>query len=1095
MKLLAIRVIVASLTLATWTAGVTQASPIKRTSVMTVRIDVMPGVADKVIDTALAERIPVVVFGEAALDAREIDATSLSLNGGAVTKREDGSLASYRDVDGDGRVDLLIDIASSVMHLGARSSRVFLSGRTLDGRPISGSASLRTVAAIRAERRSAARPNPAAEKRPPVPIAIDVLPGDPANRIELANRGTVAVAIVSTPALDATTIDPAMVSLAGSPATRRKSGGLSTFEDVNADGRLDLVVEVPKRFLRLAYGATQARLRALAADGSILEGSDRIVLGDKATMTFDSNDPAAGPTPGPAYSQSDGIFIPDNTTASPYPSTITVAGASGVVSKVRVMLKGLTHSFPNDIDVLLVGPTGQSLILMSDVGGPGPGVTSINLTFDEDAAATLDAASNPVSGTYQPTNFAGADTFAAPAPTPSAATSLSVFAGTNPNGVWSLYVVDDLGGDVGLIADGWSLDFIMATEVCNTGVVTIFDNVAAAPYPSPLNVSGLPVAVSKVALKLKGLSHTYPDDIDMLLVGPGGQKALVMSDAGGVHPGESNVTLVLDDNAALTLDPSTNPVSGTYQPIDVDPGDLFPGLAPAGPYQSSLHQFDGTNPNGFWYLYVLDDSGADSGSISGGWCLDITTMTPVVHSNPAFNTIPNGAPTVTEGVASFYPSRINVSGIDGIVKKITVTLNGLTHTYPQDLDILLTGPNGGKVMLISDVGGTGPGVSGVNLTFDDDGPPVPIASNPGSGTYHPTNEDRDVVDPMPAPAPGGSLNFTMTEFTLVNPNGQWNLYIYDDASGDVGYLAGGWSVSIQTFLEPNTSYPPYSYCNYSGMTIPNGAPGTTSGPASQFHAGGFTAGFPPDLSHYKVVVDLFGLTHSYPSDPDILLSENGGRAVLLMSDAGGGAPGMTNVDLTFDDDAASFLPAASSPVAGRYKPTDVNDGFLDTFPAPCCFGAPTTGPYSRDLGVFNGLPSANGWYLWVLDDASGDTGSLGGWCIRFMPSPPPGEVPNLRWTDRTTLVWDAAVSATSYDLFRGDRSQLPALLNPASDSCQRGASLVQRIPGLADTPPTGSFYWYLVRGHNAEGEGPAGFFRTVGQELARLQDVTGSACP
>jgi hypothetical protein len=118
MKLLAIRVIVASLTLATWTAGVTQASPIKRTSVMTVRIDVMPGVADKVIDTALAERIPVVVFGEAALDAREIDATSLSLNGGAVTKREDGSLASYRDVDGDGRVDLLIDIASSMMHLG-----------------------------------------------------------------------------------------------------------------------------------------------------------------------------------------------------------------------------------------------------------------------------------------------------------------------------------------------------------------------------------------------------------------------------------------------------------------------------------------------------------------------------------------------------------------------------------------------------------------------------------------------------------------------------------------------------------------------------------------------------------------------------------------------------------------------------------------------------------------------------------------------------------------------------------------------------------------------------------------------------------------
>ena len=159
MKILAIRMIVTSLALVTWTAGVTIAWA--RTSVSTVRIDVMPGVADKVIDIALAERIPVAVFGEAGLDVREIDATSLSVNGAAVTKREDGSLATYRDVDGDGRVDLLIDVPSSMMHLGARSPRAFLSGRTLDGRSIAGSALLRTVAQIRAERRLAARPDPA----------------------------------------------------------------------------------------------------------------------------------------------------------------------------------------------------------------------------------------------------------------------------------------------------------------------------------------------------------------------------------------------------------------------------------------------------------------------------------------------------------------------------------------------------------------------------------------------------------------------------------------------------------------------------------------------------------------------------------------------------------------------------------------------------------------------------------------------------------------------------------------------------------------------------------------------------------------------
>ena len=32
-----------------------------------------------------------------------------------------------------------------------------------------------------------------------------------------------------------------------------------------------------------------------------------------------------------------------------------------------------------------------------------------------------------------------------------------IFNGTNPNGTWSLYAVDDLGGDIGGIAGGWGL--------------------------------------------------------------------------------------------------------------------------------------------------------------------------------------------------------------------------------------------------------------------------------------------------------------------------------------------------------------------------------------------------------------------------------------------------------------------------------------------------------------------------------------------------------------------------------------------------------------------------------------------------------------
>jgi hypothetical protein len=32
--------------------------------------------------------------------------------------------------------------------------------------------------------------------------------------------------------------------------------------------------------------------------------------------------------------------------------------------------------------------------------------------------------------------------------------------------------------------------------------------------------------------------------------------------------------------------------------------------------------FDGTNPNGSWNLFVVDDAGGDTGNITGGWCLN-----------------------------------------------------------------------------------------------------------------------------------------------------------------------------------------------------------------------------------------------------------------------------------------------------------------------------------------------------------------------------------------------------------------------------------------------------------------------------------------
>ena len=161
-----------------------------------------------------------------------------------------------------------------------------------------------------------------------------------------------------------------------------------------------------------------------------------------------------------------GLVVPAQ--ASPYPSTNLISVPAGlVVSKVLVTLSGFTHSFPSDVSMLLVGPQGQQGILMSEVGGQNQfGVSGLTLLLDDDATTTLPVYSSLTSGVFKPTNGYLAlqyprlpYDFPQPAPVgnSNAVASLSPFKGTDPNGVWKLYVADDAGGNAGNISSGWTL--------------------------------------------------------------------------------------------------------------------------------------------------------------------------------------------------------------------------------------------------------------------------------------------------------------------------------------------------------------------------------------------------------------------------------------------------------------------------------------------------------------------------------------------------------------------------------------------------------------------------------------------------------------
>ncbi len=173
-----------------------------------------------------------------------------------------------------------------------------------------------------------------------------------------------------------------------------------------------------------------------------------------------------------------------------------------------------------------------------------------------------------------------------------------------------------------------SLPVSCQTLFTSTGPIVIRDFVVspglADPYPSTIEVFGMPTVFQSIAVTLTGLSHTYPDDIDILLVGPGGQTVVLMSDAGGSAEAAS-ISLTFTDSAADPITDLGTLSGGSYRPINYEGPDAFGAPAPSGPYGTTLSAFASTDPNGTWRLFISDDTRADSGSLQS-WTLGFTAI-------------------------------------------------------------------------------------------------------------------------------------------------------------------------------------------------------------------------------------------------------------------------------------------------------------------------------------------------------------------------------------------------------------------------------------------------------------------------------------
>ncbi|PYI89136.1 MAG: hypothetical protein DME26_01910 [Verrucomicrobia bacterium] len=212
-----------------------------------------------------------------------------------------------------------------------------------------------------------------------------------------------------------------------------------------------------------------------------------------------------------------------------------------------------------------------------------------------------------------------------------------------------------------------SASFVGTRSITNSAAITIPSQGAGTPYPSTISVSGMGGNVSNVTVTLRGLTHSWGDDIDVLLVGPGGQKVTLMSDA-GTGPTASGANLTFSDGAAGMLPQTGSLVSGTYRPTDYAPTDTYPSPAPTGPYGTNLTAFNGTAPNGTWSVYVVDDGAGDQGSFAGGWSVSITTAgaaASLVAGPPALVWIEN-PPKITSITFDHGTIQLIVNGEVGL---------------------------------------------------------------------------------------------------------------------------------------------------------------------------------------------------------------------------------------------------------------------------------------------------------------------------------------------------------------------------------------------------------------------------------------------
>jgi subtilisin-like proprotein convertase family protein len=501
---------------------------------------------------------------------------------------------------------------------------------------------------------------------------------------------------------------------------------------------LIFLLQLPVASLALDNGLTPVSLGA--SNGVSIR--DRRT--DDAAMVVFSNPAAIS-----IADKTTGAGIPPNGIATPYPSNITVSGLVGTLSTITVTLTGYTATRPRDTDFALVGPNGVALLLMGDAGDL-TAAAGVNITFS-DAAATLvpnGSGSAIPTGTYRPTDVVnpvvGNDDFPAPGP--------AVVNAPAPAGSATL-----LGSYGGINPNGtWSL-------------FAIDDS-------------------------LGGGASSVTGGWSLDITTAGGAAATTTTVASNINPALTTQSVTFTSTTTSSAVPvTTGTVSFTRN------GVAIPGCTGIALSASGNALCTNTFPEGAWTIQATYN-GTPSFATSNGSLTQVINSPTIVTGTQFCNA--GGISLPDSGTGFPYSSNMSVTGLTGLVTKVSVQVNNISLPRAQEFDLLLVGPQGQAFLMMSDTGNA-TAISGVNIFLDDDAAlPLP-AGTLTSGTFRPTDQAAGPTDTFPAPAPAsfsraapaGTSTFASV-FNGINGNGTWALYTLDDGLGGGTGSIGSWCLNF-----------------------------------------------------------------------------------------------------------------------------------------------------------------------------------------------------------------------------------------------------------------------------------------------------------